>query len=784
MFRMLKKWFAGKNTSPACLRQRGPGKRGASLPCLECLEDRTLLSGLAPVSTGNGFSMINNGSFAQSAQQSVSSNGRYVVFSSYADNLKPGFPTGQGIQAVYRRDLVNGTTDLVSVNLAGNADRFTVSNNAVMTPDGRYVAFNSNSLNLTGDDTAVGVFVRDMQQGRTFLVSLGVNYALYPSIAETGAGQLVIAYQNSTPNPLNDQVYLTRFNLDSSGAIQSGSIATRLVSANSAGTGANGGSMYAVLSRDGSTLAFESNATNLPGERVDPHPYAADFQLFVYKVASDTLIEVSPAPPANGYDSVGADSFTLSENGQYFAYQNRSVAANGNAAQQILVWNSATGKNTIIAHTAPLSFTQMGQPFISGDGGTVAYVATTNLGFLFADVFVASNWQSGIPQVRQLTHNEQHALSNANGAQWPTLSDNGQMVAFQWQNSADVNDRQNLFVTNLKTGVTQQAGSFVLGKHGYYPVALSGDGSTVVFNSSAIMAGLTDYVPYAGNSGADNVFSYSVGSNTFSLVSAAPDDVAPPIRLNPGSLPPDTVGRAYSQTIAASGGTGAITLAVSNIQKPIAGLNIVVGGSGLLSITGTPTTTGTETFTVTASDQAGGSEQVQYTITVSKPVTAYARPISITYGTALDNHQLAGTASMLVSGQAVNVPGSFSFAGSAGTILTPGAHDLTVIFTPNDTTRFPLVTGTVTVTVAKAKPQISVGPITIAFGTKLSNNQIQGWTASAVVNGQKVNVPGTFALSGTTALLGVGIHSLAIKFTPLDQSDYQAVTGTVTVHVV
>lgn len=784
MFCMLKNWFAGKKSSAARRCPHMPRKHGASPPCLECLEDRTLLSGMLPISTGNNISLINNSSFAQSAQQSVSANGQYVVFSSSADNLKPGFPTGQGIQAVYRRDLVNGTTDLVSVNLAGNADPFTVSNNAVMTRDGRYVAFNSNSTHLTTNDTSGGVFVRDMQQGKTYLISLGINYALYPSIAETGSGQLVIAYQNSTPNAINDQVYLTRFNLDSSGAIQSGSIATRLVTASSAGTGANGGSIDAVLSRDGSTLAFASNATNLPGERVDPHPYGGNFKLFIYNVASGTLNQVSPAPPAGGYDTVGVDSFTLSANGQFVAYQNRSVAANGIAAQQILVWNSATGKNTVIAHTAPLSFTQVGEPFISGDGSTVAYVATNNLGFLFADVFIASNWQSGIPQIRQLTHNEQHALSNANTALWPTLSDNGQVVAFQWQNSADVNARQNLFVTNLKTGVTQQAGSFVFGKDGYNRVAISTDGSVVVFNSSAIMPGITDFVPYAGSSGADNVFGYNVSSSAFSLVSAAPGDLAPPIRLNPAALLPATIGKAFSQTIAASGGTGTLTLAVSNIKNRIAGLNIAASGPGTLGISGTPTTTGTETFTVTATDQAGGTEQVQFSITVSNPVRASVKTVSITYGTALDNRQLSGTASSLVNGYAINVPGTFSFTSAAGAMLIPGVHSRTVTFTPNDTTRFLPVTSTVTVTVARARPQISIGPITIPSGMKLSNSQFQGWTASSVLNGETVNVSGTFTFATTTGTLAVGTHSVPITFTPSDQTNYQNVTGTVTVRVV
>ena len=47
----------------------------------------------------------------------------------------------------------------------------------------------------------------------------------------------------------------------------------------------------------------------------------------------------------------------------------------------------------------------------------------------------------------------------------------------------------------------------------------------------------------------------------------------------PATLPADTIGVAYNQTITASGGTGTLTLAVSNIQGPIAGLTVPASGT-------------------------------------------------------------------------------------------------------------------------------------------------------------------------------------------------------------
>ena len=82
---------------------------------------------------------------------------------------------------------------------------------------------------------------------------------------------------------------------------------------------------------------------------------------------------------------------------------------------------------------------------------------------------------------------------------------------------------------------------------------------------------------------------------------------------------------AYSQTITASGGTGTLTLAVSNIQEAIAGLKVPASGTGSLAISGTPTAAGTETFTVTATDSLGATANTNYSITVNPAVSSARR---------------------------------------------------------------------------------------------------------------------------------------------------------------
>ena len=87
---------------------------------------------------------------------------------------------------------------------------------------------------------------------------------------------------------------------------------------------------------------------------------------------------------------------------------------------------------------------------------------------------------------------------------------------------------------------------------------------------------------------------------------------------------------AYSQTITASGGTGAKTLAVSNVQNAIPGLNVPASGTDTLAITGTPTAAGTETFMVTATDTLGAAAWANYSITVNVGVIFGPLPDNLT----------------------------------------------------------------------------------------------------------------------------------------------------------
>ena len=164
-------------------------------------------------------------------------------------------------------------------------------------------------------------------------------------------------------------------------------------------------------------------------------------------------------------------------------------------------------------------------------------------------------------------------------------------------------------------------------------------------------------------------------------------------------------------------------------------------------------------------------------------------PVKLTYGTALANSQLSGTATFIVNGTTVLVPGTYSYTSKAGTVLaaSTSAYTEAVTFTPNNTTDYVTQTDlSVMVTVAKATPKVSVNPVKLTYGTALANSQLSG-TAMFTVNGTPTPVPGTYSYTSTVGTIlkaSSTPHSEKVTFTPTDTTDYVTLTNlSVTVNV-
>jgi Tol biopolymer transport system component len=129
-----------------------------------------------------------------SNEPSISGDGRFVAFTSFASNLVAGDTNGD--PDVFVRDRLLGTTERVSLSSAG-AEGGHPSTMPSISPDGRFVAFCSRSGNLVPGDTNGNsfedVFVRDRLLGTTDRVSVGSGGqqgngpSLRPSISPTVA---------------------------------------------------------------------------------------------------------------------------------------------------------------------------------------------------------------------------------------------------------------------------------------------------------------------------------------------------------------------------------------------------------------------------------------------------------------------------------------------------------------------------------------------------------------------------------------------------------------------
>ena len=230
---------------------------GGSAPSAEAT---VLVGGPERVSIGSDGQQARNYSFGGE----VSSDGRFVAFTSKANNLVPG---DSGRLDVFVRDRELGTTTRVSVSSTERpANRPSWVED--LSGDGRYVVFSSVATNLVPHDTnrKSDVFLRDTLRGTTHRISKAGNGRKGNDASWdgqiSGNGKWV-AFTSVATNlvpgattPDRAHVYLRRL----------GTQRTILVSRNSNGSPASGWSSGPALSASGRFVSFQSNARNLgPG---------------------------------------------------------------------------------------------------------------------------------------------------------------------------------------------------------------------------------------------------------------------------------------------------------------------------------------------------------------------------------------------------------------------------------------------------------------------------------------------------------------------------------------
>jgi len=317
------------------------------------------------VSVSSAGQQGNNGSY----EPSISADGRYVAFDSYASNLVAGDANNRIDIFVYDRS--THKTRRVSISSAGQQGN-DVSYLPSISADGRYVAFESDASNLVGGDEGFrDIFVYDRSTHKTRRVSIssagqqGNGYSYLPSISADG--RYVAFYSDAsnlvagdTNNATDVFVYDRKTHK------------TRRVSVTSAGQQGNGDSLYPSISADGRYVAFHSYASDLVAGDANNKT-----DVFVYDRSKHRTRRVSVT--AGGQEGNGNSFYpSISADGRYvafYSYASDLVAGDANNKTDVFVYDRRKHR------TRRVSVSSGGQegngdsfsPSISADGRYVVF---------------------------------------------------------------------------------------------------------------------------------------------------------------------------------------------------------------------------------------------------------------------------------------------------------------------------------------------------------------------------------------------------------------------------
>lgn len=427
----------------------------------------------------------------ESYSTDISADGRYVLFTSLASNLVEDDTNGAYDVFVHDRQLE--VTERVSVttdDIEGND----TSNSLSMSSDGRYVTYYSRATNLVVGDTNNDddVFLRDRQLGTTERISVATNGTQSNGDSKdasiTADGRYVVfASRSSNLGVLGvaDDNYHI-FLRD-----RQESTTTDVVSFLAPAT-LNGDSYEGSLSADNTLVAFSSEATNLVAGDTNGNQ-----DVFVFNRTTSLYQRASVSTEgveANG-ESYGA---TISANGRYVVFESDAdnlVEDDTNDATDIFVHDLQTGitERVSIASDGTESDDSVSGADISADGRYVVFDSESDTlvvgdGNEYGDVFLHDR-ETGETTIVSVSTTGEQGWSDSEG---PSISDDGQRVVFysEAENlvAGDNNSQGDLFLRNLQTQETIRISEItkdVYANDSTINPTFSSDGNYFVFESSA-----------------------------------------------------------------------------------------------------------------------------------------------------------------------------------------------------------------------------------------------------------------------------------------------------------
>jgi Tol biopolymer transport system component len=411
----------------------------------------------------------------------------------------------------------NQLASLSSTGVQGNAG----SENASISANGRYVAFNAGGTTLVeGDTGGIDVFVHDRYTGTTLRISVAFDgsqangEASYPFISSTGRYVVFSStYSNLVANDTNDalDVFVHDRDSDVDGIYdEPGAISTQRVSVDSNGGQGSGGIVSTIIvptiSANERYVTFHSLFSNLV---ISDTNDASD--VFVFDLQTSQTVRISVA--SDGSEGNGASLYPMvSSDGRYVSFSSRATnfaAGDTNGKVDLFRHDRDVDADGIFDEpgqisTVRVSVSSSGEQG-NGDSGLAMvpvmdpsgrYIVFTSFATNLVsddtngqeDVFV-HDMQTGETTRVSVSSNEEQANLYS---QTPAISPGGRYIAFSSASSnltpGDTNNKSDIFLRDLLLGTTTRVTLGLLGaepNNGCAGPSISADGRLIAFQSNA-----------------------------------------------------------------------------------------------------------------------------------------------------------------------------------------------------------------------------------------------------------------------------------------------------------
>ena len=430
---------------------------------------------------------------------SISADNRYVVFWSFASNLAENDTNNN--YDVFVRDLQTNTIELVSLSSTGTQGNSWSAAGSISN-EGRYVAFTSNSTNLSVDDdnSLSDVFVRDRNSGTTELISqstagiIGNDRSDGESIS--GNGRFVTFNSNSSnlvDNDANDNydVFVHDRRLKT----------TELVSRSLSGAAANGPSLSPSISNNGRYITYSSGADDIVA---NDNNIRGD--IFVYdRITKTTEMASIPEPGARVNPATQAGRSAISDDGRFVFFSTTSALtkSDNNPGSDVFVRDRLHQTTHLISITDPNSSSQssfVGN--ISANGRHLVFLSSStnqiaNDTNSDTDIFVYDL----ITNTTNLVSVTAAGFSGNETSQQPSISSDGQLITYSSKANDlvidDNNNQQDVFLAenelfnnkhSLEVTLKSTSGVTEIGKYSRFRAMFKNTGEQPLTNCRALIA--------------------------------------------------------------------------------------------------------------------------------------------------------------------------------------------------------------------------------------------------------------------------------------------------------